>query len=474
MLTSFVAPAVAASASSSAVSFVVVSDWGSEYRNDLTDIAASIAAVTRSHVSSLFAFPEKKPHCVFALGDNFYHVGVADVCDKRWDAWIDIFGTAPSALQVPWYVAAGNHDYHPAAGVMPEFNFAFSARNPNGMWRMHGEATHDSHGNRRSRDEVLQDIRSRYPASTRTLPLPSALPPPPSTLPPPPSTLPPPPLSAARAEAREQRLQSVEMSKQIERTYYQFSIPIGDNSEEKIDCFVLDTCAAQYSIRRNFPHLFAEFPEQKQWLISSLRASSARWKFVFGHHPLYTAGVGHQDEARCLRGKHYTCINDMGSKGRLFEGLGLEQVLLDHGVDAYFAGHEHAFQYTHVQEPMAGEEPHGTKKGGDGCRRGFHHFGCGNTMEISWWRGRYEPPASTPILPPPPAAAECLKEVLADPYRSVCSTDHHVDEVLEIAGITHCEVLPNEFVVRLVSQRTHEIAFERRFAKQKQDLAKEC
>jgi hypothetical protein len=63
---------------------------------------------------------------------------------------------------------------------------------------------------------------------------------------------------------------------------------------------------------------------QLRWLESSLRASRARWKIVYGHHPLYSSG-----------GKH-------GSEVDL--RLLVEPLYIKYGVDVAFAGHEHFYE----------------------------------------------------------------------------------------------------------------------------------
>src|SRR5262245_19827845 len=68
---------------------------------------------------------------------------------------------------------------------------------------------------------------------------------------------------------------------------------------------------------------------QLRWLDERLDKSSAAWKVCFFHHPLYTSGR-YRASSRGLR-------------------LILEPVLLAHGVDAVFSGHEHFYQRTELQ-----------------------------------------------------------------------------------------------------------------------------
>jgi hypothetical protein len=90
-----------------------------------------------------------------------------------------------------------------------------------------------------------------------------------------------------------------------------------------------------------------------------LAESSARWKVVYAHHPLYTKGRGHHAESRTLRSDY-----------------NFEEVLVSAGVDVYLAGHEHVFQH-HV----AGGIHH--LVGGSSCRSNFYG-GEDKTRDIDW------------------------------------------------------------------------------------------
>lgn len=63
---------------------------------------------------------------------------------------------------------------------------------------------------------------------------------------------------------------------------------------------------------------------QYQWLMRSLTASKAPWKFAFGHHPAFTAGPDHP-----------ASYSDLLPFLHLFR---------DNNVTVYFCGHEHNFQ----------------------------------------------------------------------------------------------------------------------------------
>jgi predicted phosphodiesterase len=65
-------------------------------------------------------------------------------------------------------------------------------------------------------------------------------------------------------------------------------------------------------------------PGQMTWLAEELSASDSEWKIVYMHHPLYTSGR-YTWSARALR-------------------LALEPLLIEHGVNVVFSGHEHFYE----------------------------------------------------------------------------------------------------------------------------------
>lgn len=144
-----------------------------------------------------------------------------------------------------------------------------------------------------------------------------------------------------------------------------------------VDLFLLDTCATQYSVRRSAPETLERWPTQLLWLRGALKASTATWKVVCGHHPLFTVGRGHQDEARCLRGAQYTSVADPFT---LLQGMGLLDALHDGGADAYLCGHEHWFAARSDARRME-----------DGSCHVVESVLCGNSVESRLWLGRYEP-----------------------------------------------------------------------------------
>lgn len=104
-----------------------------------------------------------------------------------------------------------------------------------------------------------------------------------------------------------------------------------------IEFFCVDTSGCQDCMQDECRGLTQDSVRE---LARMLRASSARWKVVFGHHPIYTKSDDHGVDGDTLRTVFH-----------------LEQLMLDHGVVLYFAGHEHVLQYR--------------------AERGVHHFVVG-------------------------------------------------------------------------------------------------
>jgi hypothetical protein len=82
--------------------------------------------------------------------------------------------------------------------------------------------------------------------------------------------------------------------------------PMGD----RVQFFAVDTVALDN--------------EQLRWLDSELSRSTADWKIVFFHHPIYTSG-------------RYAWSSALRRRT-------LEQVFIEHDVDVVFSGHEHLYE----------------------------------------------------------------------------------------------------------------------------------
>jgi acid phosphatase len=112
--------------------------------------------------------------------------------------------------------------------------------------------------------------------------------------------------------------------------YYAKSFPVG---EVKVDFFFLDTCPAIEAYRQpadtHHPDLTKhvleqDFAPQLAWLDDSLAKSTAAWKLVVGHHPIYSGGI-HGDQPELI--------------------AKLLPLLQKYKVPAYFCGHDHDMQH---------------------------------------------------------------------------------------------------------------------------------
>jgi predicted phosphodiesterase len=100
--------------------------------------------------------------------------------------------------------------------------------------------------------------------------------------------------------------------------YYSFAPPedVLAKVANRVEFFALDTTTPDRT--------------QMQWLEERLNASKATWKICFFHHPLYTTG-------------RYQTVS------YLYRRI-LESLLVRHGVDVVFSGHEHIYQRSRIQQ----------------------------------------------------------------------------------------------------------------------------
>jgi tartrate-resistant acid phosphatase type 5 len=109
--------------------------------------------------------------------------------------------------------------------------------------------------------------------------------------------------------------------------YYQQTHRI--DARTTADFFYLDT-TPMLDPERNDQHAVAnaakqDVPKQLAWFKAALAASSAQWKIVFGHHPIYSARDGHDQTP------------DLVKK--------ILPLLHKHKVQVYFNGHDHDLQH---------------------------------------------------------------------------------------------------------------------------------
>lgn len=112
-------PGVAAAAPDTPASFLVVGDWGRDGTQHQRDVAIQMGKTAGAQRSRF----------VVSVGDNFYDNGVQSASDPQWkSSYEDVYTDA--ALQVPWYVALGNHDYR----GNPQAQLDYARTSP--RWRM--------------------------------------------------------------------------------------------------------------------------------------------------------------------------------------------------------------------------------------------------------------------------------------------------------------------------------------------------
>lgn len=136
--------------------------------------------------------------------------------------------------------------------------------------------------------------------------------------------------------------------------YYTFSKQI--NAHSSIQFFVLDT----YVIVQSGEYAI----EQVEWLERELQASTATWKIVYGHHPVFSYG------------KH-------GNETRMID---LVRPLLEkYAVDAYLCGHDHDRQ---LLEPVGGVYyiVSGTGSKSRDTRYGETTIFAGTNLGFTWFR----------------------------------------------------------------------------------------
>jgi hypothetical protein len=107
------------------VSFLAVGDWGRDGAFHQAEVAARMGETAKA-LDAAF---------VISVGDNFYEDGVASIDDPKWKTSFEDVYTAPS-LQIPWYVALGNHDYH--GNTQAQLDYAQASKRWNMLGRWYG------------------------------------------------------------------------------------------------------------------------------------------------------------------------------------------------------------------------------------------------------------------------------------------------------------------------------------------------
>jgi len=247
-----------------------------------------------------YARTVRPPSFVLGLGDNFYPYGVIDTSDPLFESvWRNVYLIYPS-LRVPWKMVLGNHDYMGIPKAEVDYHYDIY-HNYDKLWHM----------------------PDRNYEFSCTLSTPESCLNPPS--PAPSSSL----------------LNNPNMNLPDSIT---------------VDFFAIDTNACQGHVQRTYPGIKKTMKQDILRLHEKLLASTAHWKIAFGHHPLYTQGLGHLIPAKCLRLSQYETQRYDGS-WHAYPGFDLEHHFVEGGIDLYLAGHEHVFQYHNSH--------------------GIHNVGCG-------------------------------------------------------------------------------------------------
>jgi len=110
--------------------------------------------------------------------------------------------------------------------------------------------------------------------------------------------------------------------------YFSIKKNIGKDSANSAEFFFLDTTPFQKEYYTDADYEKGvrgnDTTAQRNWLINGLKNSTAKWKFVVGHHPLYSAG------------------KRKGKTGDMIDAF--QDVFEKYKVDAYFCGHEHQLE----------------------------------------------------------------------------------------------------------------------------------
>jgi len=218
------------------LNFLVFGDWGRHGERDQMEVAMQMEIAANT----------LRPQFIISVGDNFYEHGVASTDDPQWQKTFEDVYVATS-LQIPWYVALGNHDYLGNCDAQIAY----------------------------SRQSQRWTMPARYFTLTRQI-----------------------------------------------------------NATTAVDFFFMDTTPMVKSYWHEpgyREHVSTQdVPKQLAWFEAALAASTAPWKIVIGHHPIYSGGgpLGHGDTRELIKD--------------------VLPLLKQYRVQAYFNGHDHNLQHLQV------------------------------------------------------------------------------------------------------------------------------
>lgn len=121
-----------ADAGGPSLNFLAVGDWGREGEFHQRDVAIRMGESAK----------ELGARFVISVGDNFYEDGVTSADDPAWQKSFEAVYDAPS-LQVLWWVALGNHDYHGNAQAQLDYSAKSKRWRLPARWYAHKETAPD-------------------------------------------------------------------------------------------------------------------------------------------------------------------------------------------------------------------------------------------------------------------------------------------------------------------------------------------
>lgn len=112
----------------------------------------------------------------------------------------------------------------------------------------------------------------------------------------------------------------------MESHYYTFVRKINDSISARFIFLDTPPLVEEYYKKPGYPDVFKQdSAKQIQWLKDVLANSKEQWKFVFGHHPVYSASHTHGNTPDMIRK--------------------VKPLLEKYNAQFYFCGHDHDFQY---------------------------------------------------------------------------------------------------------------------------------
>jgi len=249
--------------------FLSIGDWGDTGAKDIADYMGKY-----------------NPEWLLSIGDNFYDDGVSGVDDPQFKDKFENTFTAKS-LQVPWYICAGNHDYY------------------GGDKSVSGEIAYSSHSSRwKFPKKYFDKVISTSGVGVHLLSIDTWR------------------INGGDTYVNYDPITDRYSLKNKTNIEWRYQIGADDMNKGKRDILLR-------SFKQDDPSnpvLPRADQTQLDWIKDTLQNSTADWKIVFGHFPVYSATTGEHGDTKSLI--------------KL-----LLPIMKDGGVDLYFNGHDHILQH---------------------------------------------------------------------------------------------------------------------------------